>query len=88
MERFEKDAPHLLDIKISALGLTIYLKNAQTGQYVDFEIHAPWNCKIGSVRSLVTRLKQMCSADLLQNIPIIKKNLHHGTGFQSPLGTL
>ena len=70
MGRFEKDTPHLLDIKISALGLTIYLKNAQTGQYVDFEIHAPWNCKIGWVRSLVTRLKQMCSADLLQKFTL------------------
>ena len=71
MDRFEKDAPHFLDIKISkyikifALGQTAYIKNPHTGQYVNFEIHALWNCKIGWIRSLVKRVKQMRSADLL-----------------------
>ena len=53
MDRFEKDAPHFLDIKIFALGQTAYIKNPHTGQYVNFEIHTLWNCKIGWIRSLV-----------------------------------
>lgn len=81
MDRFEKDAPHFLDIKISkyikisALGQTAYIKNPHTGQYVNFEIQALWNCKIGWIRSLVKRVKRMRSADLrpakIHNIKII-----------------
>ena len=53
MDRFEKDTPRFLDINISALGQTAYIKNPHTGQYVNFEIHALWNCKIDWIRSLV-----------------------------------
>ena len=38
--------PHFLDIKISPLGLTIYLKDTHTGQYINFESYTPWNYKI------------------------------------------
>ena len=62
VDRFENEVPHFLDIKISLLGLTIYRKNTHTGQYINFELI--WNYKISWTRSLTTRAKQMCSADL------------------------
>ena len=71
---FENEVSHFLDIKISPLGLKIYRKNTQTGQYINFEVYNLWNYKTSWTRSLVTQAKQVCSANLLPaEIQNIKK---------------
>ena len=65
VDRFENEVPHLLDIKMSAQGLTIYRKNAHTGQYFHYDSFTPWNYKISWIRSLVTRAKRICSVNML-----------------------
>ena len=74
MDLLENEVPHFLDIKISPLGLTIYRKNTYNGQYNNFESYSPWSYKVSWIRSLVTRAKQICGADLLSaEIENIKK---------------
>ena len=71
---FENEVSHFSDIKISPLGLKIYRKNTQTGQYINFEVYNLWNYKTSWTRSLVTQAKQVCSANLLPaEIQNIKK---------------
>ena len=64
VDLFDNEVPHLLDIKMSAQGLTIYRKNTHTGQYVHYDSFTPWNYKISLIRSLVTRAKRICSVNM------------------------
>ena len=41
VDRFENEVPHLLDIKMSTPGLTVYHKNTHTGQYVHYDNFTP-----------------------------------------------
>ena len=62
VEDFANDVPHFLEI--SPIGLINYGKSNNTGQYVNFENYT-WNYKMGYIRSLVTSVKHICSADIL-----------------------
>ena len=74
VDRFENEMPHFLDIKMSAQGLTIYRKNADTGQYVHYDSFTPWNYEMSWIRSLVRRAKRICSVNLLpEEINKVKK---------------
>ena len=58
---FTNEAPHFLDIEIAPDGLSIYRKDTNTGQYVNFDSYVPWNHKVSWIRSLTTRAKRICS---------------------------
>ena len=62
VEDFANDVPHFLEI--SPIGLINYGKSTHTSQYVNFENYTG-NYKMGYIRSLVTSVKQICSADIL-----------------------
>ena len=65
VDRFEKEVPHFLDMKMSAQVLIIYRKNTNTGQYLHNDSFIPWNYKISWIRCLVTRDRLICSVHLL-----------------------
>ena len=41
VDRFKNEVPHVLDVKMSEQGLTIYRKNTHTGQYVHYDSFTP-----------------------------------------------
>ena len=71
IDTFENSVPHFLDIEI---GLGIYHKHTQTGQYVHITSYTLWRWKTSWIRSLVIRAKNICSANYFDNeIQLIKR---------------
>ena len=65
VDKFETETPHFLDIEISPDGLSIYRKDTNTGQYINFTSHTPWKYKVSWIISLLTRAKRLCSDNKL-----------------------
>ena len=61
VDTFENETPHFLDVEISPDGLSVYRKDTNTGQYINFDSYAPWRYKTSWIRSLVTRANRLCS---------------------------
>ena len=88
VDKFENEVPHVLDIKISAQGLTIFCKNTHTGQYGHYDSLTPWNYKISWIRSLVTRAKRICCVNLLPEEIIEIKKFASWNGFPKSISAL
>ena len=84
---FKNEVPHFLDIKLSTQGLKIYCKNIHTGQYVHYDSFTSWNYKTSQIRSLVTRVKRICSINLLPEETNEIKKFASGNGFQKSIWT-
>ena len=61
VDTFDNCLPHFLDLEIHRDGLSIYRKDTNTAQYVNYDSYTKWNHKIAWIRSLVTRAKRLCS---------------------------
>ena len=71
IDTFENSVPHFLDIEI---GLGIYHKHTQTGQYVHITSYTLWRWKTSWIHSLVIRAKKICSANYFNNeVQLIKR---------------
>ena len=86
VDMFKDEIQHFLDLEISNSGLTIYRKDAHTGQYVNFSSYTPWKYKVSWIKSLVSRAKQICSPNLLsKEIRRIKRYIFWN-GFPKQVG--
>ena len=62
VDTFDDGNIHFLDIKILNNGETdIYIKDTNTGLYVQYHSYEHWNTKIAWVRSLYDRAQKICS---------------------------
>ena len=62
VDTFDNGNIHFLDIKILNNGETdIYIKDTNTGLYVQYHSYGHWNTKIACLRSLYDRAKKICS---------------------------
>ena len=61
VDTFDNCIPHFLDLEIHRDGLSIYRKDTNTAQYVNYDSYTKWNHKIAWIKSLITRAKKLCS---------------------------
>ncbi|XP_066932169.1 uncharacterized protein [Clytia hemisphaerica] len=81
VDRFDNETPHFLDIEISPDGLSVYRKDTNTGQYINFQSHTPWRYKTSWIRSIITTANRLCSDNKLPHELTLIKMFASWNGF-------
>ena len=85
IDMFQNEVPHFLDLQLSPDGITIFRKDTDTSQYVNFTSFVPWTYRTSCIRSLVTRASHICSINKLPSEINTTKRLLRGIIFLSQL---
>ena len=76
VDNFENEDVHFLDLKIMNNGdINIYVKDTNSGLYINYNSYEPWHTKTAWVRALYDRAHKICSNNNLsqKQIARIKK---------------
>ena len=76
VDKFENEDTHFLDLKIMNSGeINIYVKNTNSGLYINYNSYEPWHTKTAWIRALYDRAHKICNNDNLfhKQVARIKK---------------
>ena len=59
--------PHFLDLELRDDGIAFYTKPTNSGLYVDYNSNVPWAFRVSRIKSITTRVKNICSAVYLKS---------------------
>ena len=66
VDKFENEDVHFLDLKIMNNGeINIYVKDTNSGLYINYNSYEPWHRKTAWIRALYDRAHRICSNDNL-----------------------
>ena len=76
VDKFENEDVHFLDLKIINNGeINIYVKDTNSGLYINYNSYEPWHIKTAWISVLYDRARKICSNDNLfhKQVAYIKK---------------
>ena len=66
VDKFENEDVHFLDFKImNNREINIYVKDTNSGLYINYKSYEPWHKKTAWIRTLYDRANKICSNDNL-----------------------